>query len=506
MRIETNENEIFIDMGDFERPEPKENVRKNRMSYYNNIYESNEINIGIFVLGYNRVDKTKECIESILKYTSDIKYELILIDNNSTDDTYEYFKSVSYEHKKIVRLSKNTGFAFVSQLYTSVFKGKYYVIVTNDVIVTQNWLSNLMKCIESDDSIGMVSPKSSNVSNLQQVSLNFNNLDEMQAEAKKFNISNPLKWEERIRLINIVSVVKKEVFDLVGFTDIGFFHDFSEDDYSLRVRRAGYKLILCGDTFVHHNHDYWNMENKDPVEFNKSLTSGRNNFKEKYFDIDAWDDVLNFETLPFNIDTIPLQAIPKILAIDVRCGTPILQLRNLLRENNLLYSECHAFTSNAKYYNDLLYVTNGKVKCDRIDYLTEHYSINSFDFIILGEVINDYAKPIQLLQELLQFLKPNGQLLMKLQNIFDFKMLLHMMGQAQDVDSNMPIVISIESILSCLELMKVKNVKLSATQYNMDENYIKFFEDVVRNTNLTELVGETAKGLTIKEYVICITK
>ena len=167
MRIETNENEIFIDMGNFERPEPSGNARKNRMNYYNNIYESNEINIGIFDLGYNRVDKTKECIESILKYTGDIKYELILIDNNSTDDTYEYFKSVPYEHKKIVRLSKNTGFVFVSQLYTSVFKGKYYVIVTNDVIVTQNWLSNLMKCIESDDSIGMVSPKSSNVSNLQ---------------------------------------------------------------------------------------------------------------------------------------------------------------------------------------------------------------------------------------------------------------------------------------------------------------------------------------------------
>lgn len=506
MNLEINSNDIFLDVGDFERPEAKDNVRKSRIGYYENIYNLSEINTGIFVLGYNRVEKTRECVESILKYTKDIKYELILVDNNSSDDTYDYFKSVPYEHKKIVRLSKNTGSAFVGQLYTSLFRGKYYAMVTNDVVVTKNWLSNMIKCIESDDSIGLVVPASSNVSNCQQINLNFRNLDEMQAEAEKFNISNPLKWEERMRLINIVSLMKKEVFDLVGFGDVGFFHDFGEDDYSVRVRRAGYKLILCGDTFVHHNHDIWNMEGKNASEYEKGLMIGRDNFKEKYFDIDAWDDIMNFENELLNMLELPSCPISKMLAVDVKCGTPILQFRNLLRKNNILNSDCCAFTSHAKYYNDLLYVTDGKVSCDRIDYLTEHYTNDSFDYIILGESINNYPKPIQLLQELLHILKPGGQLLLKLQNVFDYKMFLQILGQEQNVDSNMPVVISIQSILSCLEMMNVRDVKLSATQHCLTDDSIKYLNEVVRIANVTDSSDEVVGSFDTKEYLLHLIK
>ncbi len=504
--IDINKNEIFLDVGNFEKPKPKEDVRKSRTNYYESIYNSNEITTAIFVLGYNRVEKTKECVESILKYTSDIKYELILIDNDSADDTYEYFKSVPYVHKKIVKMSRNTGSAFVGQLYTSLFRGKYYVMVTNDVVVTRNWLSNMIKCMESDDSIGFVVPVSSNVSNRQQVNLSFSNLDEMQREAEKFNISDPLKWEERMRLINIVSLVKKEVFDLVGFGDVGFFHDFGEDDYSLRVRRAGYKLVLCADTFIHHNHDIWNTEDKDPILYNQSLNIGRKNFKEKYFNLDAWDDILNFEIELLDLLESPQCNRPNMLAIDVRCGTPIMQFRNILRKNNILNSSCFAFTTNAKYYNDLLYVTNGNIVCDRIDYLLDYYTKDSFDYIILGEVINNFSKPIQLLEKLLNITKPGGQLLIKLYNIFDYKMFLHVAGQEQNVDSNMPVVISIQSILSCLQIMNVHDVKLSCVPYNLDNNSIKFLSEKIKVINITNSVDEVVGSHDTKEYLLSIIK
>ena len=73
-------------------------------------------------------------------------------------------------------------------------------------------------------------------------------------KAALFNKSNPAKWEEKIRLIPTAALYRREVFDTVGLYDAGFMHDFGDDDFTFRVRRAGYKLILCRDTFVHHDH------------------------------------------------------------------------------------------------------------------------------------------------------------------------------------------------------------------------------------------------------------
>ena len=87
----------------------------------------------------------------------------------------------------------------------------------------------------------MICPASTNVSNYQQENLGgFNNSEEMQMKAALFNKSNPAKWEEKIRLIPTAALYRREVFDTVGLYDAGFMHDFGDDDFTFRVRRAGY--------------------------------------------------------------------------------------------------------------------------------------------------------------------------------------------------------------------------------------------------------------------------
>lgn len=74
-------------------------------------------------------------------------------------------------------------------------------------------------------------------------------------------------------------------------------HDFGDDDFTFRVRRAGYKLILCRDTFVHHDH---NQEALPPERLAISQRS-REFFREKYFGVDAWEDTGNYIILPLKI-------------------------------------------------------------------------------------------------------------------------------------------------------------------------------------------------------------
>lgn len=114
--------------------------------------------VTVCVQAYNRLEKTKRCVESILKYTQGIHYELLLLDHGSNDGTLEYFKSVSHPCKKIVRVTKNLGPQYATGRSMQLFSGRYCALVTNDAIVTKNWLSNLLRCLKSDPQIGMVVP------------------------------------------------------------------------------------------------------------------------------------------------------------------------------------------------------------------------------------------------------------------------------------------------------------------------------------------------------------
>lgn len=422
----------------------KVNISKNHEStdfsdiYVNrrNIIDSydEEVTATIGIVAYNRLDITKLCVESVLKYTNDVNYKLILVynENELGNGILDYFKSVNYKNKVIIHLTENLGAPIAYQQISKYIEGKYFVHLPNDVIVTHKWLSNLIKCAESDETIGMVNPVSSNVSNRQQVNLNFNNYDEMQAAASEYNISDPSKWQQRLRLITLGTLFTRECLSTVGDVfDLGFVHDFGDDDVSFRVRRAGYKIILACDTWVHHAHEC-------VARSAEILENGRNIFKQKYYGIDAWDDVNNFVghiineniSMPDDVENV------NILGIDVKCGTPILDIKNAIREYGINNPELSAFSKDSKYYMDLKTICNGNVVCDRTDYLYSSFKNNYFDYIIIGQNINEYFQPEKVIRDVYALLKQNGQLFISLKNTYNVFTLLKSLGH--DINYSQP--------------------------------------------------------------------
>ncbi len=447
---------------------PTNELWENRSAAYS-MYDAPEIpKCSIMVQGYNRLHKTRYCVECILKYTQDVDYELILVDNGSDDGTYEFFQSVPYEKKQIIRVTKNIGAGYPLHHVKRIFRGKYFVSISNDIYVTKNWLSNLLKCYESDTKIGYAMPVSSNVSNFQQVDFDYKNFDEMQKKAAVFNISNPLKWEERIRLISMICVWSRQVIDIVGWFDGAFVHDFGEDDMAARLRRAGYKMMLCRDTWICHDHDFRNMEDKDPATFAASLESGRATYREKYHGIDAWEDINNFEmTLLSPLDTIRLPGTAlRSLVVDGRCGTPVLEIRNRLKRRGAAQIDSFAFTTQAKYYPDLQTVAH-QVDCDRIDFIQSHYSNGSFHVVALCEPVNTYPTPITLLQRLYDFLAPGGLLLFKLRNTDDFNALLRAANMGGSSDGDLPSILPPAEVQACLKLFGGKGISITSEQFDL---------------------------------------
>ncbi|HHY26794.1 MAG TPA: glycosyltransferase family 2 protein, partial [Desulfitobacterium dehalogenans] len=483
------------------QPSPSADMWETRKNAYF-MYETPDIpTCSIVVQGYNRLSKTKYCVECILKYTEDVDYELILVDNGSDDGTLEFFQSVQYKNKKVIRITQNRGTFLPLKYYINIFKGKYIVIIPNDVYVTRNWLSNLLKCYQSDAKIGFVVPVSSHISNLQEVDLDFYDFDDMQKKAAKFNQSDPVKWEERMRLISIINFFSRDVLDNIGIYDVAYSHDFGEDDLCARIRRMGYKLILCRDTWVCHDHNFRDMEDKDPSAFQASLESGRAVYRKKYHGIDPWDDILNFElTLLAPLDSAYLPNSANVLTVDVRCGAPALEIRNRLQRRGVTDITSYAYTTAAKYFLDLQTVCT-EVQCDRIEFIQQYYASDTLDIVVIGEPINTYPMPIRLLQTLYGFLKPSGILLFKVRNTDDYRAFLRSLGMNVASDPDLPSSTPMNEVLECLKLFGAVDCTVSAGLENISGADRKFLMDSLKAAN-PNANQETLNRLCIKDYCI----
>lgn len=437
--MDFNVEPIIIDTQDLAFPGDF-NTPKDILAANYQIYDREDTpKCSIVVFGYNRLEKTRYCVDCILKYTAHVSYELILVDSGSKDNsTCDFYQSVPYKNKKIIKLTKNMGMHFLWPMIRQVFTGKYLVVVSNDIYVTTNWLTNLLTCFESDEKIGFVEPTCSNVSSGQQVNFFYRNFDEMQEKAAQYNKSDPTKWEERIRLVSPIVLYSRPVLDRVGVFDSSFMHDYADDDYSARLRLAGYKLILCKDTWVCHDHVMGDYKDKDPQLAGRSMAYGYKLYKEKYHGIEPGDDMYNFERILLSpLDTVQLpEGDLSILAVDVMCGTPVMEIQNSLRRRGLTWGERRAFTTQVKYYSSLQSVCD-TVHCDSIDHLMAYYENQSCHIVVLGEAINTYPQPLELLKTLYGFLKPGGILLFKILNTHDFNALLYTAGFGGRPNPNM---------------------------------------------------------------------
>lgn len=481
----------------------------NRTNLINALCLKNEPLVTIVVIAYNRIDKTRNCIESILTNTHNIDYELVLIDNGSTDGTLDYFESIDYEKKEIIRITKNIGAGIPLFAIPVLHYHKYIAWIANDVIVTPNWLENLVTIMETDEKVGMVCPVSSNVSNLQEINLQFQSLEEMYQKAALFNQSDPRKWQDRLRLMNAVTFLRKEVMVALGpyCYDMGFFHDFGDDDLTFRIRRTGYRTILAGDTWVHHDHDIWHFENKDPVEHQKSLEIGRENFRDKFYGVDAWDDVNNYWMIDVtsHIPTPKDSCKKQILGVDVRCGTPILDVKNRLREFGIFDVDLSAFTQLAKYVPDLSSICSGIVACDREEYLGRQFPDNYYDYIVVDHPLNRYHEPQQMLEDWFSLLKPGGLLMFPLLNTFSVMEFLYCLGQKDLYNHEFAYNIPLEPLTATLEQFgKLEFILPRSINLSQDskEYLTSMFPARISQDKKNQLLSD----LTIERYMIGVKK
>ncbi|MBB6675595.1 glycosyltransferase family 2 protein [Cohnella nanjingensis] len=204
----------------------------------------------ILIPSYNRLDLLQACVASIRKHTTDVDYEVIVVDDGSTDGTADWCRR---EKLALVSLPRNEGFPIACNKGMRLASGDTIVLLNNDTIVSSRWLSNLMTALYSEPSIGIVGPVCNYVSGKQQVHYPYVDLDEFQRIAARVNVSTPKKWRRVERVVGLCLVFRRELMEAIGLLDERFSPGhYEDDDYCLRARLHGFGLLICPDALIHH--------------------------------------------------------------------------------------------------------------------------------------------------------------------------------------------------------------------------------------------------------------
>ncbi len=459
--------------------------------------------VSVIVLAYNKLEYTKQCIESIYRYTNDVDYELIVVDNGSTDETFEYFKSLP--KKRIVRLEENQGPGHGFNEGIKASRGKYVAGVCNDFIFTKNWLSNLVKCAESDEGIGYISPGASYISNVQQINLNFSNIDEMQVEAEKYNISDPKKWEERVRLMPNVLFIKREVLDIVGLYDPAFYYgEFADDDISFRIRRAGYKLIYCGDTYTyHHGHVTVGIDQREK----NSMEVSRKFFIDKYYGIDPWIDVKYDFNLVGLLDLNKLSDTTKIriLGIDVRCGNTLLMIKNKLKQEGFNNIDICSYVKNPLYYEDLRTICS-KVGVGDAENVFNEYKDELFDIIVFDESINTYYNPEKLIEQGYLLLNQSGQMVISFINSYDINNFMNVLVNSSLSNDEIKSNFNFEKFLLYLQDKNYYNINVLKEYHSLTMEDNNLILNIAKKVSLNNNIESLLDKFKTKRYILNLQK
>lgn len=203
--------------------------------------------LSIISLTYNQLENaTKPYINSLYEHTDKDLFELIIIDNSSTDGTVDYLKQLEKEKDNITVIynSENKGYSKGNNQGLKIANGEYIGLLNNDILLSPNWHKPLFDKLQ-DKETGLVSPAV-----LQSAIVKENNFLKT---AKKTAGKSQTDYQETVKCDFSCVIFKQELVNMIGYFDENFSPAyFEDDDLSVRAILAGYKNYISNKSYIYH--------------------------------------------------------------------------------------------------------------------------------------------------------------------------------------------------------------------------------------------------------------
>jgi GT2 family glycosyltransferase len=222
--------------------------------------------VSLIVISYNNKKDLNECLTS-LKNQDYENFEIVLVDNNSSDNSVEIAKG--FKGIKIIENKKNEGFAKGNNLgIKNAFKNKkvkYIVCINPDTITKKSWLKELVSVAEENKLIGSVQSKVLLNNNKTKINSAGNNINFLGVGICGSYMKDK-KTENKIKEIGYASgcsvLYSREALEKVGLYDEDFFMYKEDLDLGWRLSLFGYKNLFAPKSIVYHKYSFSKKGNK----------------------------------------------------------------------------------------------------------------------------------------------------------------------------------------------------------------------------------------------------
>ena len=218
------------------------------------------IDVSIIIPHYNNKEILENCVKSILK-NSYSNYEIIIVDNNSTDNSANLIKE-KFVEVNIIKSNINLGYAGGCNLGSKHAKGQYLLFLNNDTIHDENFLDFLVQCIKSDDNISSVQPK---ILDFDKTYFDYAGssggyIDYLVFPFTRGRVFNTIEkdegqYDDRKRIFwasGACFLTKKNIFKKIGGFDQNFFAHMEEIDYHWKCYLAGHEVYVEPKAVIYH--------------------------------------------------------------------------------------------------------------------------------------------------------------------------------------------------------------------------------------------------------------
>ncbi len=225
------------------------------------------LDVSVIIVSYNTRALTLDCIRSIDRETSGLKYEIIVVDNSSSDGSADAI-AVEAPQVHLVRLEENRGFACANNVGLRLARGEYLLLLNPDTLILDAAVERAHAFAVRTPRAAVVGCRASNADgslqrncflppSLLNLSITTFGLHRLAPRSRLFGRERFTYWDlDDARDVPVVAgcfmLVRRSAVSQVGLFDERFFMYAEEVDWCTRFRRAGWEVWYTPDpTIVH---------------------------------------------------------------------------------------------------------------------------------------------------------------------------------------------------------------------------------------------------------------
>lgn len=241
----------------------------------------------VSIVSYNSLNFLRDCLNSILENPPSLKYEIIVVDNASADGSCELVQK-NFPQVKLLRNSKNTGFAAANNKAISKTNSKYILLINSDCKVYKNSLDNLVSFMEKNKKVGIAGPKIINSDGSVQLSCRkFPSIFNAAFHTILTNIvpNNPFSRKYKLADVNrdtpfevdwvsgSAMIIRRKALEDTGLIDERYFMYVEDLDLCYRMWQKSWKVYYypCANILHHIGGSSGNSELKACFRMQRSV-------------------------------------------------------------------------------------------------------------------------------------------------------------------------------------------------------------------------------------------